>query len=117
MLFRTDPGLAILLHVLEGGDNIARTHVAASQSCGRVVDARNLVDLLMSIRAVDRVAEGGFDLTRQMVAGRGQRVIHAFEDGERGAVLERVDDDFAGEWPEYADIKATGRNALLAEIV
>ncbi len=52
-----------------------------------LIDPRNAVDLLLAVLPGHRVAEGGLDLARQVVAGRRERVVHPLEDGERLAVL------------------------------
>ena len=65
-----------------------------------LVDARDAVDLLLAVLAGHGVAEGGLDLARQVVARGRERVVHALEDGEGPAVLERLDDLPGREGPE-----------------
>ena len=54
----------------------------------------------LPVLAGDRIAEGGLDLAGQVVAGRRERIVHAFEDGERLAVLQGLDDLACREWAE-----------------
>ena len=50
-----------------------------------------------------------------MVAGRRERVVHAFEDGERLAVPQGLDDGLRREGPEDEDGDTTGRHAPLTQ--
>ena len=52
-----------------------------------------------------------------MVAGRRERVVHAFENRERGAVFQGIDDLPAGEGTKRTDIEASNRNAFAAHVI
>src|SRR4029077_20636061 len=106
-----------LTHVLEGGDDVARPNVTTAQAGRSVVDAGDAIDLLLPVGPEHGVAEGGLDLAGQVVAGRGERIVHALEDGKGLAALQRLDDLPAGERSKDADVEAAGRDALVAQII
>ena len=85
--------LAVLDHVVDDGDEVARAHVAAAQARRAAVDSRHAVDLLdgRSGRSIG-IAECRFDLASQMIAGRRERIVHPLDHGERLAVLQGFDD-------------------------
>src|SRR5882724_9838369 len=98
----TEEMLALgILHVVEGGDDVAGPHVAAAQAGRRVVDAWNASDALhMAVGALKGIAERGLDLAGQVVACRGQRVVHALKNGKGDTVAQGLDDLPAREWAE-----------------
>ncbi len=77
----------ILDHVLERGEDVAGTHVAAAQTGGGPVNPRRPVDPILTVLTSHRVAERRLDFAGQVIAGRGERVVHALEDRDRAAVF------------------------------
>ena len=78
---------AVVDHVLERGDDVARPHVAAAQAGRAAVNLGDALDPLVPVLARHRVAEGGLDLAGQVIARGRERVVHPLEDGDRPAVL------------------------------
>jgi len=108
----------VVLHVFEHGDQVAGPHVAAAQPRRTAVNARDAVDFFQAVLAGRRVAEGGFDLASQVVAGRRERVVHPLDDAEGAAILERIDDCLRWEGPEAIDIEAAGFDAFaIAQVI
>ena len=51
------------------------------------------------------VTECGLDLSRQMIAGRRQWIVHPLDDGECYAVFEHVDNGLCGEGTEAINVQ------------
>ena len=110
--------LAVLDHVVECGDKIARAHVAAAQPGRGAVDPRHLVDPILPVLTGDGVAERRLDLASQVIARGRQRVVHPLEDRDRPAVPQRLDDLAGRKRPEHKDRQAPGRDPqMVAQIV
>ena len=79
--------LPFLHHVVKDGMDVAGPHITAAEPSRTVVDLRDALNAIQAILAGGRIAKGGLNFPRQVIAGRGKRVVHPFQDGKRLAVF------------------------------
>ena len=101
------------LHILEDGDDVARSNVSAAQAGGSMKDLGDLVDLLQSVLAEVSVAKRGLDLASQVIAGRREGIVHPFDDGNCLCVVRVGDDLLCWEGAEGANTHAARCDSLL----
>ena len=66
-------------HVIKDGIDIGGANVSTAQSSCSVVDGWNLIDPLVPHLAIQCVTESSLDFSRQVVAGRRERIIHSLD--------------------------------------